>query len=35
MLNMTILLDHDVMDGAPMVRFISALTKNIESGIEL
>ena len=32
MLNMTILLDHDVIDGAPMARFISDLVKNIESG---
>lgn len=35
MLNMTILLDHDVIDGAPMARFISNLSKNIENGIEL
>jgi len=34
-LNMTILMDHDVMDGAPMARFISTLTKNIESGLKL
>jgi len=31
-LNMTILIDHDVMDGAPMVRFLRELTKNIETG---
>jgi pyruvate/2-oxoglutarate dehydrogenase complex dihydrolipoamide acyltransferase (E2) component len=31
-LNATILLDHDVIDGAPMVRFIKELTKNIEDG---
>ncbi|KPJ96421.1 MAG: dehydrogenase [Gammaproteobacteria bacterium SG8_11] len=31
-LNMTILVDHDVIDGAPMVRFLNNLTKNIESG---
>jgi pyruvate/2-oxoglutarate dehydrogenase complex dihydrolipoamide acyltransferase (E2) component len=31
-LNMTVLLDHDVIDGAPMTRFISELTGNIESG---
>lgn len=35
MLNMTILLDHDVIDGAPMARFIRDLSKNIESGINL
>ena len=35
MLNMTILLDHDVIDGAPMARFISDLSKNIENGIKL
>ena len=32
-LNMTILCDHDVMDGAPMVRFLQDLTKDIESGV--
>ncbi len=31
-LNMTILLDHDVIDGAPMLRFIKDLTKSIENG---
>jgi hypothetical protein len=31
-LHMTILLDHDVMDGAPMVRFLRDLTKHIETG---
>ena len=31
-LNMTILVDHDVIDGAPMVRFLNDLTKFIESG---
>jgi len=31
-LNMTVLLDHDVIDGAPMVRFINDLTKYIEKG---
>ena len=35
MLNMSILLDHDVIDGAPMARFISQLSKNIESGFGL
>lgn len=34
-LNMTILIDHDVIDGAPMVRFISDLSDNIEKGIEI
>jgi pyruvate/2-oxoglutarate dehydrogenase complex dihydrolipoamide acyltransferase (E2) component len=31
-LNMTILADHDVIDGAPMVRFLNDLTKYIEGG---
>lgn len=30
-LNMTILIDHDAIDGAQMVRFINKLTENIES----
>jgi pyruvate/2-oxoglutarate dehydrogenase complex dihydrolipoamide acyltransferase (E2) component len=34
-LNMTILIDHDVIDGANMVRFLKELTKNIEMGAEL
>jgi len=34
-LNMTVLIDHDVMDGAPMARFITKLSKNIESGLGL
>jgi pyruvate/2-oxoglutarate dehydrogenase complex dihydrolipoamide acyltransferase (E2) component len=34
-LNMTILFDHDVLDGAPMVRFVKDLTNLIESGDEL
>ncbi len=34
-LNMTILLDHDVMDGANMARFISQLSSNIEKGMRL
>ncbi|MGM0612156.1 MAG: 2-oxo acid dehydrogenase subunit E2 [Bacteroidota bacterium] len=34
-LNMTILIDHDVIDGAPMVRLLNELTKNIEMGAEL
>ncbi|MCF8306001.1 MAG: 2-oxo acid dehydrogenase subunit E2 [Ignavibacteriales bacterium] len=35
MLSMSILLDHDVMDGANMARFISELSKNIENGLNL
>jgi hypothetical protein len=31
-LNMTILVDHDVVDGAQMVRFLNDLTRMIESG---
>lgn len=34
-LNMTILVDHDVIDGAPMVRFLNSLTMNIEAGKEI
>ncbi|HNU59865.1 MAG TPA: 2-oxo acid dehydrogenase subunit E2 [Aquaticitalea sp.] len=34
-LNMSILLDHDVIDGAPMVRFISDLARNIENGLNI
>jgi len=34
-LNMTILVDHDVIDGAPMVRFLDDLIKQIESGYEI
>lgn len=34
-LNMTILIDHDVIDGSPMARFISDLSKNIEKGYGL
>lgn len=30
-LNMTILVDHDVIDGAPMVRFLGDLTRHIEN----
>jgi pyruvate/2-oxoglutarate dehydrogenase complex dihydrolipoamide acyltransferase (E2) component len=30
-LNMTILFDHDVIDGAPMVKFLNDLTKSIEN----
>jgi pyruvate/2-oxoglutarate dehydrogenase complex dihydrolipoamide acyltransferase (E2) component len=31
-LNMTILVDHDIIDGAPMVRLLNDLTKHIETG---
>ncbi len=31
-LNMTVLVDHDVVDGGPMVRFLNDLTKLIENG---
>ena len=34
-LNMTILVDHDVIDGAPMVRFLDDLTNYIERGKEI
>lgn len=34
-LNMTILVDHDVIDGAPMVRFLGDLTDFIENGKEI
>lgn len=34
-LNMTILVDHDVIDGAPMVRFLDDLTNYIETGKEM
>jgi pyruvate/2-oxoglutarate dehydrogenase complex dihydrolipoamide acyltransferase (E2) component len=34
-LNMTILMDHDVMDGAPMVRFMNELVRRIETGAGL
>ena len=32
-LNMTMLIDHDVIDGAPMARFVSRLVENIERGM--
>ena len=31
-LNMTILVDHDVIDGAPMVRLLNELTRAVEEG---
>lgn len=34
-LNMTILVDHDVIDGAPMVRFLDDLTNYFETGKEI
>ena len=34
-LNMTILVDHDVIDGAPMVRFLDDLTTYLETGKEI
>lgn len=34
-LNMTVLVDHDVIDGAPMVRFLDELTDYIETGKEI
>jgi pyruvate/2-oxoglutarate dehydrogenase complex dihydrolipoamide acyltransferase (E2) component len=34
-LNMTILIDHDVIDGSPMARFISDLSSNIGKGYGL
>jgi pyruvate/2-oxoglutarate dehydrogenase complex dihydrolipoamide acyltransferase (E2) component len=34
-MNMTILIDHDVVDGAPMARFVKSLTVNIEKGLYL
>jgi len=34
-LNLTILIDHDVVDGVAMARFISDLTKNAEAGRNL
>jgi len=34
-LNMTVLVDHDAMDGAPMVRMLTGFTKAIETGAYL
>jgi len=34
-LNMTVLVDHDVIDGAPMVRFLDDLTDYLEKGKEI
>lgn len=33
-LNMTILVDHDVIDGAPMIRLLDDLTNYLETGKE-
>ena len=35
MLQMSVLIDHDVVDGADMARFLTALTMNIEHGLLL
>lgn len=35
MLNMTLLIDHDAIDGAPMARFVKELIRNMETGIGL
>jgi pyruvate/2-oxoglutarate dehydrogenase complex dihydrolipoamide acyltransferase (E2) component len=34
-LNLTILMDHDVIDGAPMVRFVKELTRRMEAGTDI
>jgi pyruvate/2-oxoglutarate dehydrogenase complex dihydrolipoamide acyltransferase (E2) component len=34
-LNLTVLFDHDVVDGAPAARFVSRLVELIESGYGL
>jgi len=34
-LKVSVLIDHDVMDGAPMARFINELKINIENGLNL
>jgi hypothetical protein len=34
-LNLTVLLDHDVVDGAPAARFGSRLIENLEKGVVL
>ncbi len=34
-MNMSVLVDHDVIDGANIARFISELAKNIENGLKL
>ena len=34
-LHMTLLIDHDAVDGAPMARFVKELSESIESGAGL
>ena len=34
-LHMTLLIDHNAVDGAPMARFVNSLSENIERGIGL
>lgn len=34
-LNITVIFDHDIVDGAPMARFIKQLSQNIENGLFL
>jgi len=34
-MNITVLMDHAVIDGTSMARFINDLTKNIEKGLFL
>lgn len=34
-LYLTVLLDHDVVDGVEMARFIAGLSENVESGLGL
>jgi pyruvate/2-oxoglutarate dehydrogenase complex dihydrolipoamide acyltransferase (E2) component len=34
-LNMTILCDHDVIDGAPMVKLLKDFTRYIEDGDQI
>lgn len=35
MLKMSILIDHDVIDGANMARFLNELSRNIENGLHI
>jgi pyruvate/2-oxoglutarate dehydrogenase complex dihydrolipoamide acyltransferase (E2) component len=34
-LDTTISIDHDIVDGAPMVRFVNYFRKRIETGVGL
>jgi pyruvate/2-oxoglutarate dehydrogenase complex dihydrolipoamide acyltransferase (E2) component len=34
-MNLTVLLDHDVIDGVPMAKFIKKLSENVETGLGL